>query len=255
VPEKNITESPSLESLGQFLLDEREKFGLTRSELASRTKIAIDQISRMEEGHFSHLPPVYARGFLKTIAWALNLDPETVLSEYRRLSGHKENDPTSTLQPKKYMDADILDDSSSNLGLTLFLVFVIVIAGVFFYFFNPSFQKLVVGYLPFLQQSQADDPETAIPVSGGPAPAVAPPQAGGRLVLRADKVTWSQIMVDDEALKFVYFQPGQSQTFDSQKSITVMVGDGQALKAEWNGQDLGFLGPRGPLELVFPLVR
>jgi cytoskeletal protein RodZ len=260
VPDKTHIESPSLESLGQFLLEEREKAGLTRSDLASKTRIAIDQIAKMEEGRFTHLPPVYARGFLKTLAWALNLDPEVMLSEYRRLSGNKENDPARPLHPKKYVDADIIDEGGSNLGLSLLLIAVIfgIVAGL--YFFNPVFRQLVTGYLPFLEKSSSQPTQSAAPLNQtlvAPAAAVSPPQPqnGGRLTLRAVKATWSQVQVDSEGLKFVYFQPGQSQSFESQKSIKVIAGDGQALKAEWNGQDLGFLGPQGTLELAFPLNR
>ncbi|MDR1394734.1 MAG: DUF4115 domain-containing protein [Deltaproteobacteria bacterium] len=265
--EKNQPESPSLESLGQFLSEEREKAGLTRSDLASRTKIAIDEIVKMEEGRFSHLPPVYARGFLKTMAWALNLDPEILLGEYRRLSGNKEGDPTRPLTSKKYVDADLFDEGGSSLGLSVILILVIVAAGTVLFFLNPSFRQFVTGYLPFLGSSapapaaappaaapdQAPAPAPAAAAPAVPAaPAAALPREGGELVLSALKATWSQILVDSEPLQFYYFQPGQSQSFKSRQNVTVMAGDGQALRVRWNGQDLGFLGPAGPLELVFP---
>ncbi|MDR2422043.1 MAG: DUF4115 domain-containing protein [Deltaproteobacteria bacterium] len=276
--EKTHPESPSLESLGRLLSEEREKAGLTRNDLASKTRIAIDQIAKMEDGRFAHLPPVYARGFLKTMAGAMSLDPEAFLGEYRRLSGNKEESPGRPLQ-KKYVEADIIDDGGGSLGLTAMIIILILAAAVALFFLNPAFRRLATGYLPFLNFNAPARPQglspgpspasggqlaspplspSAAPSLGGLSPAdqsQAAPQAGGRLVLRAVKATWSQILVDDGALRFVYFQPGQSQTFDGQKSIAVIAGDGQALRVEWNGQDLGPLGPQGPLELVFPLAR
>ncbi|MDR1870316.1 MAG: DUF4115 domain-containing protein [Deltaproteobacteria bacterium] len=271
--EKTHNDSSSLESLGQLLTAEREKAGFTRNELASKTRIAIDEIAKMEGGQFSHVPPVYARGFLKTLAGALNLDPETFLSEYRRLSGHKEAAVSKPLQ-NKYVESDILVESGSSLSVGALIVLTILLAGVVLFFLNPTFHGLVTEYLPFLNNppSSPAPSRSSAPSPPRPLSSVAPtsetgsdlaptnPTAGanpggGRLILQAVKASWAQIMVDEGALKFVYFQPGQSQTYDSAKSISLIAGDGQALRAEWNGQDLGFLGPQGPLELVFPLPR
>jgi cytoskeletal protein RodZ len=195
---------------------------------------------------------------LKTLAWALNLDQEILLSEYRRLSGNREDDPTRPLHPKEYVDTDIMDEGGSNWGLSMGLLVIIIVVGVLLYFLNPAFHRFVVEYLPFLEKSPAPVSQTAPvnpAVSQAPPAVTLPAQAGGRLILRAVKATWSQILVDDDALKFVYFQPGQSQSYESKKSISIMAGDGQALRAEWNGQDLGFLGPQGPLETIFPPTK
>jgi cytoskeletal protein RodZ len=245
--------------------------------MASITRIAIDQIAKMEQGNFSNLPPVYARGFLKTLAASMNIDPEIFLGEYRRLSGNKEEFPSRPLQ-NKYVEADIIDAGGSGLGLSTYIIIALLALGVALFFFNSSFNRLVTSYLPFLE---AHSPSVTTSTPGSPTSAVASagsPSAGspsaesttaestgsestgadstnkngGRLTLRAAKTTWSQITVDEGATRFVYFQPGQSQTYDSLKAITVVAGDGQALRAEWNGQDLGFLGPQGPVELVFP---
>jgi cytoskeletal protein RodZ len=256
VAEKTHAESPSLESLGQILAREREKAGLTRNDLASTTRIAIDQIAKMEEGQFSHLPPVYARGFLKTLAGAMGLDQEVFLGEYRRLSGHKEEFPSRPLR-NNYVETDIFDESGSGLGLSILIIIIVLGVVVALFFLNPTFHRFIAQRLPFLSEESV--PATPVappttPVVAAPSPAPAP-RPGGRLVLRAVKATWTQVQVDEGGLRFVYFQPGQSQSFDSDRSIKVIVGDGQALTAEWNGQDLGFLGPQGPRELAFPPAR
>jgi cytoskeletal protein RodZ len=283
VPDKNHPEGLVLDSLGQLLTDEREKAGLTRSDLASKTRVTVDQIAKMEEGRFAHLPPVYARGFLKTIAGAFNVDPELFLGEYRRLSGNREESPAKPLQ-NRYVGTDVLEESGSGLSYSLAVVVLILAVATTLFFLNPTFRGLAIEYLPFLgrlagasapasaqtpvaakvspkgQAAQLSATLAESPAKPAASPASAatetPPQPGGRLVLKAVKATWTQILIDDEGSKrFVYFQPGQSQAFDSQKSIALIVGDGQALRAEWNGQDLGFLGPQGPLELVFPPAK
>ncbi|MDR1607684.1 MAG: helix-turn-helix domain-containing protein [Deltaproteobacteria bacterium] len=263
--EKTHPESLSLESLGQLITNEREKAGLTRNDMASITRIAIDQIAKMEQGQFSNLPPVYARGFLKTLAGAMNLEPEVFLGEYRRLSGNKEESPSRPLQ-NKYVERDIIDEGGQGLTITAIIVLLILGVGVIFFFINPSFHKFVTDKLPFLDSEPATATPSASLAKPAPSPAARPATtpkpvplapaseaaAGGRLILRAAKPTWSLVVVDERDTKYVYFQPGQNLAYDSQKSVLVTAGDGQALKAEWNGQDLGFLGPQGPVELAFP---
>ena len=65
----------SEQSLGERLKSLREKQGLSREQLYSRTKILVNYIEALEEGRWDLLPgQAYLKPFLKNIAEALNAD-------------------------------------------------------------------------------------------------------------------------------------------------------------------------------------
>ena len=63
-------------SIGAYLARERRMRGISVGELAELTKIPTRSIERMEAGAFDGNPDGFVRGFVRTIAVALGLDPE-----------------------------------------------------------------------------------------------------------------------------------------------------------------------------------
>jgi len=81
------TELP-LAGAGPRLRAAREAAGLTRAEIASRTRIAERMIAQMEAGDFAALPArTYAVGFARTYAKAVGLDQAEIAAEVRRELG------------------------------------------------------------------------------------------------------------------------------------------------------------------------
>ncbi len=67
----------SLKDVGQKLQEERIKQGLSLEEVERRSKINQAMLNALEDGDLGILPhQVYVRGFLKTYAQVLGLDPE-----------------------------------------------------------------------------------------------------------------------------------------------------------------------------------
>ncbi|SIN76145.1 helix-turn-helix domain-containing protein [Halodesulfovibrio marinisediminis] len=63
--------------LGTLLREERERQGLSIEELSERIKLAPRTLAFIESGTKSELPhPVYVKGFVKSYAMVLGLDPE-----------------------------------------------------------------------------------------------------------------------------------------------------------------------------------
>lgn len=66
-------------SIGRYLAGQRRLRGLSVDELAAATKIPRRSLERLEEGAFDDANDGFARGFVRTVASALGLDPvETV---------------------------------------------------------------------------------------------------------------------------------------------------------------------------------
>jgi len=63
-------------SIGAYLARQRRMRGISVRELAEVTKIPTRSIERMEAGAFDGTPDGFVRGFVRTIAVGLGLDPE-----------------------------------------------------------------------------------------------------------------------------------------------------------------------------------
>jgi len=67
-------------AIGLYLSGQRRLRGISLDELAERTKIPRRNIERLEAGAFDGVPDGFTRGFVRTVAQALGLDPdETVM--------------------------------------------------------------------------------------------------------------------------------------------------------------------------------
>lgn len=79
------------DTLGEALKHVRHDMGLSTSELASRAQVQEKYIIAIESGRYDHTPgPAYVRGFLQSLATALELSPEAVLARF-------EADPTGSV--------------------------------------------------------------------------------------------------------------------------------------------------------------
>ena len=67
-------------SIGRYLAAQRKLRGISLDELAERTRIPRRNLERLESGVFDKQPDGFVRGFVRTVAEALGLDPrEAVL--------------------------------------------------------------------------------------------------------------------------------------------------------------------------------
>lgn len=97
-------------NLGEILQAEREKQGMTPSEVAAVTHIKVQHIEAIERNDFSRIAAAaYARGFIKLYAEFLELDPAPLIQEYVEL--HAEDRP-ATMVP----DTTPPDEERSGMG-------------------------------------------------------------------------------------------------------------------------------------------
>ncbi len=92
-------------SPGQYLREQRQRRGISIEQLSAATKIPRASLALLEEDNFEQLPgPVFAKGFLRCVARALGLDPDTVLAllyerERQLLLARKRERPASGAFP------------------------------------------------------------------------------------------------------------------------------------------------------------
>ena len=72
-----------MSTFGQILRDAREAKGLSTSQVAAKTHILVQIIEGMENEDFHRIPAaIYGRGFVKSYAACVGLDPQPLLREF-----------------------------------------------------------------------------------------------------------------------------------------------------------------------------
>lgn len=140
----------SLVGLGNLLKTKREIHGLTRRDVVVKIKIPLEQLEAIEDGRLSSLPPVFAKGFLRAYANELGLDAETILEDYRQMTGGFKNEPASR-EPLSahYVESSVGAEKAGGhkrlfmiLGLVVFLALVL--------FLWPGLRSGLGSFIPLL---------------------------------------------------------------------------------------------------------
>lgn len=75
-----------MQTIGERLEEARKRKGISVREAAETTKIRGDYLQKFEANTFEiDLPPLYIRGFLRSYARYLELDPERIVNDYNEL--------------------------------------------------------------------------------------------------------------------------------------------------------------------------
>lgn len=67
-------------SIGAYLKRQRKLRGLSLADLESATRVPKRSLERLESGAYDGIPDGFARGFVRTVAGAIGLDPEETVS-------------------------------------------------------------------------------------------------------------------------------------------------------------------------------
>ena len=93
------------ETLGQFLKKEREFKGMSLEQLSELTRINSSVLKSIEEDRSHRVPQgIYVRGFLKSYALHVGLNPDDILSRHQglQIKPLEEKDLSFPLQREKY---------------------------------------------------------------------------------------------------------------------------------------------------------
>ncbi len=75
-----------MQTIGERLEEARKRKGISIREASEATKIRSDYLQKFESNAFEiNLPDIYVRGFLRTYAHYLKLNPEKILTDYASL--------------------------------------------------------------------------------------------------------------------------------------------------------------------------
>lgn len=229
-----------MQTIGERLEEARKRKGLSIREAAEATKIRGDYLQKFEANSFDlDLPPLYIRGFVRSYARYLELDPERFLAEYdsvvasegrtprresREVYGRvefggegKEGAPAGGSQVDQAL---MLKYGVLGGGALVIVVVVIVLIKVLS---SPSTPKSVAPAQPPVTQQQAAQPADA-----------------GAQTLTFTAADATRLKVVSEATGTVIFNGGlargETKSFRKTGTFLITVEDRSKLRMEVNGR-------------------
>lgn len=226
-------------SLGELLAAARTARGKSAQEAANATRIRLKHLQALEGDRWGELPPpVYVRGYLRTYAAYLDLDPAELLTHYGDTLG-KPGKPLALRPLSPLVAAPNMVLTAPVAGLAVAFV---MLAGLVAYFYReadslrtPAPAARVAPTLP--PSSPAGAAAVALP-SPSPTPRTL------HLTVTAADTVWIDAKVDGKPQfgdSGKILQAGDSVSFAGQK-ISLRTGKGNATLLNLDGKDLGPLG-------------
>jgi len=172
-----------LEGVGVRLLRAREASGMSRSQLATKTKIPERHLAAIESGDFAALPArTYAIGFSRSYAKALGLDDKAIVEEVR--SELAALDPAPVRATPAFEPGDPARVPAARFAWIAALAALLVIIAGFAFAWRGYY--LPGGSLPSLLPEEAAAPESA-QASGNREATPAPAAPAGPVVFTSEQ--------------------------------------------------------------------
>lgn len=249
--------------IGAELREAREGQKRSLDDVAARLRARVSVLEALEDERFDDFGgDVYARGFLRSYASELGLDPLPMLETYRREVQHDDVGPMNVTTSVN-VNTPATQRSAPPAWMAWVLVAVVVVAGI-----------TVVGSI-----DGGRTPDQASPSEPPPAPAVSPdddPDTGGDapgdgveggapdtdgddlerpepepepedvdLLLSLEADSWMRVIVDGAVLLEQVVDAGETLQFPGEHEIEVRYGNAGGVRANLNGEDLGVQGRSG----------
>lgn len=233
-------------TLGERIRAAREARGLSLSDAAEAIRIRSVYLAAIEEEHWKAIgAPVYTRGFLRTYARFLGIDPEEAVAAF--------NATQPAAPPVAGPPPDPVRAASTRRGNVLILVAAsIATLLIAFVVYNELTLRGQQGSAPQVAASLGASAEPSASPAASPTPT--PFGAGtNSLALVLSAPSWLRVTVDGSVSMEGTFPAGTSKTFHG-KNALVRIGNAGGVEIYVDGIDRGKLGKSGDVvEQAFTL--
>jgi cytoskeleton protein RodZ len=259
--------------IGDRLREARESQGLSLDDAAADLRARVDQLRALEEERFTEFGgDVYAKGFLRSYATELGLDPEPLLDTYRREVSHDHMHAPGFVGG---VSAPPKQRSAPPPWLVWVIAAAVIVAGFAF------LSTIGSGVAP--PTASPDEPIGTPPPSADPddepadedpadtdpdtdptdeepepepddapepeededeEPEPAEPE-GVELLIAFEEASWMRVIIDGTTVLEAVVAEGETRQWRGEEEIEIRYGNPGGVRVEFNGEDLGPQGARG----------
>ena len=248
--------------IGAQLRGAREAKGLSIGTLAERTRVPVRTLAAIERNDHSALPPhPFGRGFVRTYAEEMHLDPDRVVRDFfaqfpspiapAAASSTLETPDESWQPPSRWI----------GMGTAVAILLVVVAAAAVLGRRDdraPAPDTVgTTGALPAATASSAtarSEPvapaDTPPAASTTPTPPAQAPSAAIHVVLSTSRPCWIAATADGRQAIYRIVPSGARETLLADRELTIRFGDAGAVTWTINGRDAGRPGEDGAVRDV-----
>jgi len=240
--------------LGDEFRAAREARHLSLSDVSEQIHIRSVYLQSIEDEDWSAIAaPVYVRGFIRTYARFLALDPERAVDRFNAALGE------SAKQPEQIAVTRV-----ARRGVSPWLWIAAVVAGVLVGFVGYNYYEFqqaqkpdaIVGFAtaaPAIPPAGSATSPAAVPPGPGaasPAPVLPSPAASsdpasrGLVEVRLTRPSWLLVTIDGTKTLEGLFPAGTRKGFSGRK-VSIRAGNAGGVDLTVDGKDLGPMGPSG----------
>jgi cytoskeleton protein RodZ len=226
----------------------RASKGLSLTQIAAETRISSRFLEAIEKEEFHLLPGgIFNRGFIRTYAERVGLDPEGALGEYEQL--------IKTQEPEQQFVPVDLPAQKAEKNFYPAVIGALALAIIIFYIVTRDSGRPV----PPPDQSPVAVTEPAIStpittpsVSAAPEPEPVPVQTSAiTLDIEVTEQTWIKVNADGENVSpGEILVPGTTRRFTAETSLNFITGNAGGLNLKLNDQKMKAIGKNGQVREI-----
>jgi cytoskeleton protein RodZ len=222
-----------LSNIGEELRSAREAQGRTIQEASAATRIRPSYLEAIEGERFDELGGnVYAKGFIRSYAGYLGVDPAPLLEVYR--SGEPPEAPVFERAPRALSGGLAVERrrrGRSNWLLVGIVFLSIVLVASLWSLLKPASSASQTTL-------NATPPPTAAPTTAAAAPTttIAPKPQGVTLVLNYVGASWTKVTTDGKTSFQGVGATSTTKTFKGKRTIDLTLGAPSQVKVTFNGK-------------------
>jgi transcriptional regulator with XRE-family HTH domain len=250
-----------MQALGERFRAAREARGLSLSDVSEQIRIRSVYLAAIEEESWSAIgAPVYIRGFLRTYARFLGLDPEEVVASFNAFSPAPprgiggSSDVARGAKAAPTAAASYEEAPARRGSLLVWVAAIVAVLLIAFVVYNeltmPGKEPVAVASgAPSALPSNTPEGSGSPIESPGPGLSPGPGDSAGEdgansLALVLSAPSWLRVTVDGSVSMEGTFPAGTAKTFHG-KSALVRIGNAGGVEIYVDGKDVGKLGKSG----------
>jgi cytoskeleton protein RodZ len=236
----------------------RESRGVSLDQIAAETRISTRFLVAIENEEFNLLPGgIFNRGFVRSYAEKIGLDPDQAVAEYERLAQVREPAAETTVAPaaqERKSERNLYPVAIGGLLLVILIFYVVTreTSNTAQTASTPPTPPPVasVSAPAATQPAQPAQPPSTPPETSAaapePPPAPAPVAEPLRIDMDVKEPTWIKVEVDGNPVNpGELLEPGMTRHFAAQKSIFLTIGNASGLALKINDMPTKNLGKPG----------